>query len=122
MLVLVIEPEKEPKVMEISGSLKDMQQMVGGYIQTIYPFPEEVVLVCNDEGKLQKLSPNRGLWDEDGNLYDIICGTFLVCGAPVDSDHFESLTPEQIEKFKRRFHTPEMFVGSSGRILCLPLE
>ena len=35
-------------------------------------------LVCNDEGKLFDLELNRGLQDEDGNLYDIMAGTFLV--------------------------------------------
>jgi len=33
----------------------------------------EVALICNDEGKLQGLPLNRGLRDERGELYDIIC-------------------------------------------------
>lgn len=123
MRVLVVEPEHKPEVREIDDSLKAMQQIVGGYIQPIYPFDEsDVALVCNDEGKIMNLSANRGLRDQDGQIYDIVFGTFFLCGAPGDSDHFTSLTPEQIKRYEERFHTPEMFWGMDGRIVCLPLE
>ena len=122
MRVLVVEPERRPEVKEIDDSLKEMQGIVGGYIQSIYPFEEPVALVCNDEGKLMDLPANRGLRDENGQIYDIVFGTFFLCGAPADSDHFTSLTPEQIEQYRKRFYTPEMFWGMDGHIVCLPLE
>ena len=122
MRILVVEPEHRPEVKEIDDSLKEMQCIVGGYIQAIYPFEEPVALVCNDEGKLMDLPANRGLRGKDGQMYDIVSGTFFLCGAPADSDHFTSLTPEQIERYKERFHTPEMFWGMDGHIVCLPLE
>ena len=122
MRVLVVEPERRPEVKEIDDSLKEMQGIVGGYIQALYPFEEPVALVCNDEGKLMDLPANRGLRDENGQMYDIIFGTFFLCGAPADSDHFTSLTPEQIERYQKRFYTPEMFWGMDGHIVCLPLE
>ena len=122
MRVLVVEPERRPEVREIDGSLRSMQEVVGGLIQALAPFDEPLALVCNDEAKLMNLPANRGLRDEDGKLYDIICGTFFLCGAPADSDHFVSLTPEQIERYRERFHTPEMFWGVNGHIVCLPLD
>ena len=122
MRVLVVEPERRPEVKEIDGSLRSMQEVVGGWIQALFPFDEPLALVCNDEGKLMNLPANRGLRDKNGQIYDIICGTFFLCGAPSDSDHFTSLTPEQIERYRERFHTPEMFWGMDGRIVCLPLE
>ena len=122
MRVLVVEPERRPEVREIDDSLKEMQGIVGGYIQSIYPFEEPVALVCNDEGKVMNLPLNRGLRDKNGQIYDIVSGTFFLCGAPADSDHFTSLTPEQIEQYRKRFHTPEMFWGMDGHIVCLPLE
>ncbi len=122
MRILVVEPERRPEVREIDGSLAAMQSIVGGYIQVLYPFSEEVALVCNDEGKLMKLLPNRGLRTEDGEMYDILCGTFFLCGAPSDSEQFTSLTQEQIERYQERFHTPEMFWNMDGRIVCLPLD
>lgn len=122
MRILVIEPGCRPEEREIDDSLKEMQGIVGGYIQAIYPFEEPVALVCNDEGKLMDLLANRGLRNKDGQMYDIVFGTFFLCGAPADSDHFTSLTTEQIEQYQKMFYTPEMFLGMDGHIVCLPLD
>lgn len=123
MRVLVVEPERRPELREIDGSLESMQGIVGGLIQPIYPFHEPAVaLVCNDEGKYMGLPANRGLRDENGHIYDIVFGTFFLCGAPADSSHFTSLTPDQIERYRKQFYTPEMFWGMDGHIVCLPLE
>ena len=122
MQVLVVEPERRPEVREINNSLSAMQEIVGGLIQPIYLFDEPVALVCNDEGKLLDLPANRGLRNKDGQIYDIVCGTFFLCGAPPDSDHLTSLTPEQIQRYQERFYAPEMFWGLDGHIVCLPLE
>lgn len=122
MRILVVDPERRPEVREIDGSLKSMQEVVGGLIQPIPLDDPDVVLVCNDEGKLLNLPANRGLRDETGQIYDIVCGTFFLCGAPGDSDHFIGLTPEQIERYRKRFYTPEMFWGVDGHIVCLPME
>ena len=121
MRVLVVEPEQRPEEREIEDSLKVMQEIVGGLIQPIY-LENSVVLLCNDEGKLMNLPANRALRDDNGQIYDIVCGTFFLCGAPPDSDHFTSLTSEQIEQYRERFYTPEMFWGMDGHIVCLPLE
>ena len=122
MRVLVVEPERRPEAREIDGSLHTMQGIVGGLIQPVYPFDDPVALVYNDEGKLMNLPANRGLRDKDGQIYDIIFGTFFLCGVPADCDHFTSLTPEQIKTYQEKFYTPEMFWGMDGRIVCLPLE
>lgn len=121
MRVLVVEPERRPEERKIDGSLKSMQNIVGGLIQPIY-LDDSVVLVCNDEGKLMNLPANRGLRDKDGQICDIVFGTFFLCGAPGDSDHFTSLTQEQTEQYRGRFYNPEMFWGMDGHIVCLPLE
>ncbi len=122
MQILIVEPECRPEVKEIDGTLKSMQKVVGGYIEAIYPFDDAVALVANEEGKLDGLPANRGLRDEDGQIYDIVCGTFFLCGAPADSDHFTGLTAEQIEKYQKHFYTPELFLGMDGHIVCLPLD
>ena len=121
MRVLVVEPERRPEEKEIDDSLSVMQEIVGGYIQAVH-LDDSVVLVCNEEGKFMNLPPNRGLRDENGQMYDIVFGTFFLCGAPPDSEHFTSLTPEQIQQYQERFHIPEMFWGMDGRIVCFPLE
>lgn len=111
MKILVVEPLKEPYVKELDGSLESMQAIVGGLIQSIYPFDHpEIALICNDEGKLMRLLLNRALFDDQGNIYDIIAGTFFICSAPSDSDSFASLTDEQIEKYKKRFDAMEFYI------------
>ena len=120
MQVLVIEPERRPKVRDIDGSLKSMQEIVGGLIQPIY-LDDSVALICNDEGKLMNLPANRGLRDKARQIYDIVFGTFFLCGTPADSDHFTSLTPEQIEQYQKLFYTPEMFLSIDGHIVCIPM-
>ena len=49
MKVLIVEPRKHPREAEIDGNLESMQKTVGGYLQAIYPFEDEIALVCDDE-------------------------------------------------------------------------
>ena len=111
MKVLVIEPMKEPYIKVIDGKLETMQSIVGGLIQAIYPFDHpEIALICNDEGKLSHLPLNRALLDADGNIVDIVAGTFFLCSAPADSENFESLTDEQIKIYTKRFEAIEIYI------------
>ena len=65
-------------------------------------------------------SMNRALRDEYGQMYDIVFGTFFLCG--ISEDHFTSLTDEQIQHFKEVFGVPELFVNFNGHLLVLPME
>ena len=94
--VLVVEPMKPCEVREISG-LDEMQTIVGGHIQAVYPFQDEVALVCNEEGKHLDLPFNRPLTNDRGIPYDMICGTFFLAG--LGEEDFISLTEAQINKF-----------------------
>ena len=100
-----------------------MQRTVGGPIQTVYPFEEPVALICHEEGKLLPLPLNRALRSPDtGEIYDIIAGDFFLCAAPPDSEHFGSLTGDQLERYAQIFRTPELFCsGPGGSIIVLPL-
>lgn len=120
MQVVIVEPEKKPVVQNIDSGLASMQQLVGGTIQAVYPFEEPVALICNDEGKLLNLPLNRALRDGNGAIYDIVAGTFFLCAAPADSDHFESLTDEQAQTYLERFAVPEQFIKVNGAIVVLP--
>lgn len=109
MNVLMIQPGAQPRQAEIGEEFSSMQAAVGGPIQAIYPFPEPVALICHEEGKLLGLPLNRALRDKDGEIYDIIAGTFFLCGAPPDRDTFTSLTPEQMVHYKDRFRRIELY-------------
>ena len=98
-------------VCEIEPTLRAMQEVVGGYIEALYPFEESVALVCNEEGKLIGLPLNRALRDEDGRIYDVVAGTFFLCAAPSDSDEFTSLSDAEITHYTDLFRYPELYVG-----------
>ena len=93
---------------------------MGGDIGAAYPFRDPVALVCNDEGKLIGLDLNRGLRDENGELYDIMAGTFLVVG--LGEEDFASLSPELAQKYMEHFRQPEQFISLGGQIIALPVE
>ena len=118
MTVLAVLPGKAPKRMELDGSLEAMQQFVGGTIQAVYPFSDPVAFVCNDEGKLMGLEHNRALRDDDGNIYDILCGPFFICG--LGDEDFASLAEELIEKYTRLFQYPELFLRVGNQLMVVP--
>ena len=118
--VLVVEPEKKPYEKEISSGLHSLQHEVGGYIQAVYPYEEPVAIICDEEAKLTGKELNRALRDEDGRIYDVVAGTFLIVG--LGEDDFTSLTPEHREQFKEKFATPEMFMRLNGKLVVLPME
>lgn len=120
MQVVIVEPEKKPRAQSIEDSLASMQEIVGGTIQAVYPFDEPVALICNDEGKLLNLPLNRALRDSDGRVYDIVAGTFFLCGATASSDRFDSLTEEQVQHFLKRFSASEQFVRVGDAVFVLP--
>ena len=114
MTVLVVEPLKPAYLKTISGDLKSLQKEVRGLIDATYPFEDRVAVVLNDEGKLNGLMPNRGLYDCDGNLYDIVAGTFLVVGLGEES--FCSLNEEMAAKYLEKYKFPEMVVCINGQL------
>ena len=119
MKVLVVEPQKPCRVQEIE-SLADMQQLVGGDIEAVYPFQELVAVVCNADGKALGLPMNRPLLDKDYLPYDIIRGTFFVAG--LGQKEFISLTDEQIQRYKSLYDNMQILpvrtaAGEQGRIV-----
>ena len=119
MTVLVIEPEKKPYVKDISSGLASLQKEVGGYIQAVYPFDDPVAIICNEEGKLNRLPLNRALYTEDGEMFDIACGNIMICG--LGEDNFASLQGELLEKYLDKYKHPEVFVKIGNDILAMKI-
>ena len=95
---LLVEPYRLPEVIEINNTLEDKQKIVGGYIECAYlPNDEDVVIICNEEGKINGLQLNRDIG------HDIIAGPFLIVGDDYENGDFKSLTDEQIMKYKIKF-------------------
>lgn len=118
--VLVVEPEKKPYVKDISPGLSSLQHEVGGCIQAVYPFEEPVAIICDEEAKLKGSALNRALRDDQGHIYDIVAGTFILTG--IDEDDFTSLHPDHIKKFTDLYKKPELFVRMDGKLMVIPME
>ena len=117
MKVLMVEPGKSPYETEIEGGLESLQAAVGGDIQATYPFDDLVGLICNDEGKLMGLPLNRALYDDEGHLYDIVSGNFLIVG--LGEEDFTDLPADLMEKYTEHFKYPEKFFRLAGEIVAV---
>lgn len=61
MRVVLLEPGKAARVTYIGTSLAAKQAVVGGDIEVVYPFEDEVCIVCNEEAKLEGRQLNRAI-------------------------------------------------------------
>lgn len=101
MTVLLVKPGLEPEVVNIDSELESLQEVVGGDIAATYPYEDPVAIICNDNGKIMNLPLNRALRDENGEIYDIIAGNFLIVG--LTEEDFGSLSDKLIEKYRSLF-------------------
>ena len=113
--VIIVEPHKPARVALIDNTLEAKQEIVGGWIEAIYPFDDNVALICNEEGKINGEELNRPLFDKDGRIYDIIAGTFIVCG--LTDDDFGTLTDEQALHYCAMYMTPYDYIAVNGKIM-----
>ena len=112
--VLIVEPNKLPYEKTIPNRLKDKQAIVDGYIEYVRLLEDEdVVLICNEEGKINGSKHNRYIG------YDIIFGTFMIVGESANDGEDRSLTDEQIEKYKKRFNYDSILETNSKVIEIL---
>lgn len=111
MKVLIVEPGKYPREADIEHTLEAEQAVVGGTIEAVYPWRDSACIVCNDNGIAENLPLNRMLGD-----YDIIHGTFFVCG--LTRDDFTDLTPKQMKHYEEMYHDPQLFF-LLGKTLCV---
>lgn len=89
--ILVKEVGKEPEVRTIPNTLEALQEIVGGYIETVFT-KSGLVLICDEDGKLKR-KPRNFLWGDD-----IIVGTVFFVGNT--GEDFRGLTDSEIERLK----------------------
>ena len=99
--VLKVEPKKKPEICLLENELQALQEAVSigaeytGLIEIIN-LDRGVCLLCNEEGKIIGLEPNRRL----GN--DIICGVFYIIGED-ETGELVSLSEEDTEFYTNYF-------------------
>ena len=99
--VLKVAPKEKPEVVELANNLDSLQKAVsigmeGQGLIEILEIDSNTCILCNEEGKILNLEPNRRL----GN--DILCGVFYVTGQNKQGD-LASLSPAGIEKYSKMF-------------------
>lgn len=112
---VLVKANEKAVITTVENTLESYQHIVGGYIECVYPYEENVAIICNEEGKIDGLPLNRALCDDCGEIYDIIAGTFVIVGISDDCD-FTSLTDDQARRYKRMFYNAECFIQENGRI------
>lgn len=77
--VIIKHPGFIPYINWIPNELSALQDIVGGYIEVVKLF-SDVIVVCNEEGKLKGMDYNCTIWGED------FVGDIFFCG--VDGEDF----------------------------------
>ena len=103
---IMVEPNKRPCVVDLNDDLDSLQKAVSigapeqGLIEFVY-LEDNVSILCNEEGKLIGLEPNRRLGD------DILCGVFYVVAENNDGE-LVSLTEAQQDRYSEFFQEPDI--------------
>ena len=59
------------QIVEIDNRLEELQSIVEGYIE-VFPLTEDILIILNEEGKLQDLKPN--IFVSNGEGFELIVG------------------------------------------------
>ena len=82
MEVLIKEPGKKAQLKNIKNNLETLQEIVGGYIETVNF--DKAVVICNEEGLLKGLPFNCEITREGVSAK--FAGTIIICG--IDGEDF----------------------------------
>ena len=96
MRVIYIPMNQQPYVIDIPHTLSEMQRLVGGRIEVVEPFADNVMLVCNEDGRIEGKPVNRIIMDGMD-----ICGDFFLCGH--DGIGLSDFPEDLIEKYTEVF-------------------
>lgn len=103
--VLMVAPGEHPVTVSLENELEALQKAVSigaeytGLIELVGLEPG-ISILCNEEGKLIGLAPNRRFGQ------DILCGVFYVVGED-DEGNLASLSDFHTQKYKELFWEPE---------------
>ena len=120
--VVLVEPGKEARLADVDPSLEGLYKAIQAeMIEPVYNFEEQVCLVCDEEGKLTGRELNRALrYDGVGEIYDIVAGTFIVCGC--GGENFSGLTEDQQKKYLELYRWPERFFRIGDTIQAIQIK
>ena len=74
--------------------------------------------VCNEEGKINGMRPNRSVKNEDGVMIDFIFGPAFICDCR--GENLDSLSDEQCDRYGKLFRFPEHLARVNGTLFGIP--
>ena len=88
--VIIKEPDKTATFKEIENSLEELQQIVGGYIETV-TIATDMCIICDEEGCLKGLPYNCNVFGVDfvGTIIFVGVSGEEFCDVPIDEEMFE---------------------------------
>lgn len=99
MKALLIDTDRKVHEIEIENTLEAFQARVGGDIEAVH-LNDDLVAVCNEDGKLEELPPVALLLSPDGSIaYDALCGPVVICR--VEGDEFTDIQPGDARLMRR---------------------
>ena len=100
MRVIWVKVGEKPVVVNIPHQLEYMQELVGGLIEVVEPFSDEVVLVCNENGRNEDRPLNRIIDDQMD-----IRGDFFLCGQ--DAVGLSDMPEDKVDLYMAKFQVHE---------------
>lgn len=101
----------------IENSLESKQKYVDGLIQVV-SLDSNIDIICNDEGKLQGLKPNRAFMNGE-DILDVFVGNILACRHDSEGN-FTSIKEEDIPTIEKYLKPIGGVIGDF--VYLLPME
>ena len=112
--VIIARPGEKAVVEEIAPGYDSLEQIVGGELEFATPIMNDVVVVCDRQGKEKGKMPNRFYFGDmsipfirDGQEVDVFAGTIVIIGHRKGKEMLDSLTESEIDLFMDIYGEPQ---------------
>ena len=101
MKILLIRAKENPVLRDVPHQLSIFQRLVGGRIEVVEPFEDNVILVCDESGRNNGKPINRVI-----NDHMDVCGDFFLRGH--DGEGLSDFPVELAQKYISLFSLPTL--------------
>lgn len=103
MKAILKKPRRNAQVVDVENTLDGIRSAIGGYFEALV-FSEEhnIIMICDESGKLKGLDFNFYLYGDDGSVIDHIVGNVLFVSAK--GEDLRELDGEQIDYLMKYFN------------------
>lgn len=127
---VICEPFKKAKTIEVNADFDSLTEIIGDYVSTFDLVTDKVMIVYDDEGKINGSPFCRAIFQEDKltdfktkhkhQLIELMYNTFIICGT--DGENLISLTDKQIEQYRNLYMYSEILCMNNEGITITKLK